>query len=153
MVCTATCLFHPGWEKEGRMTVVCVETIKFCHWGLEPRHFESLLVGCRDSRSTYREIADQVNDRIPASKVKVPGLPRLQEFSQSPSPDNYNNASSPVLAFWKSVSPQQNPAIQFFRIPWIFMLSTTISLVSKQLKTTYWVLGFQKLTTYPQITF
>lgn len=104
MFCTATCLSHPGWEKEGRMTVVWVEMIKFCHWRLEPRYYGNLLVGCRNSRSRYREAADQVNDRIPASKVRVPGPPRLQDLSQSPSSDNYSNSSSPVLAFGKSIS-------------------------------------------------
>ena len=59
----------------------------------------------------------QVNERIQVFKVKTPGRPRLEDFSQSPFPDTSSNASFPILAFGRSVSLQQNPEISLSRLP------------------------------------
>lgn len=120
---TPTCLSQPAWEKEG-ITVVWVETIKFCHCRLEPAFCETWLVGCRDSGNRHREAADQVNDRIPTSKVKMLGLPRFEDVSRSLSPDSYSKCSSPILAFGRSST---KPSSSFLEIAWIFLLSTNVS--------------------------
>lgn len=125
-VYTPTCLSQPAREKEGRMAVVWVETIKFCHCRLEPTYCETWLVGCRDSGNRHRETTDQVNDRIPTSKVKMLGLPRFEDFSRSPSPDSCANASFPISAFGRSST---KPSSLFLEIAWIFLLSTNISSV------------------------
>lgn len=135
-VCTPTCLSQPAWEKAGRMTVVWVETIKFCHWRLELTYCENLLVSCRDSGNRYREVTDQVHDRIPSSKVKMPGLPRLEDFSQSLSPDSYRKCFISHFGIREVCISTTKPNSSFIKIAWIFMLSTNIYSVLKRSKTT-----------------